>query len=176
MLNEYLLEAEWRVFPLHPETPAEGRALRDMFSDDQIDQMLPRIMEAGAVLGLKIVKRTHTYNSRNAQELGKWAESEGKGDEFRNAVYQSYFAEGKNIALPEVLAAICEGVGLVPKAALTTLEEGTFSAAVDSDWEASRSKGIRAVPTVLLGNKALQGAQPYDALESVAKSAGLVKR
>jgi predicted DsbA family dithiol-disulfide isomerase len=147
-----------------------------MFSDAQLAQMFPRIIAAAASLGLRIGERTHTYNSRNAQELGKWAESEGKGDEFRKAVYRSYFAEGKNIALPEVLATICEGVWLDPKTAHTIIEEGTYSGAVDADWDASRNKGIRAVPTVLLGNKVLQGAQPFDALEGVAKEIGLLKR
>jgi predicted DsbA family dithiol-disulfide isomerase len=42
--------------------------------------------------------RLITFNSRRAQELGKWAEALGKGDEFRKVVFKAYFADGKNIA------------------------------------------------------------------------------
>jgi predicted DsbA family dithiol-disulfide isomerase len=33
------------------------------------------------------IKRKKTYNSRLAQELGKWAETKGKGDEYHDAVF-----------------------------------------------------------------------------------------
>jgi predicted DsbA family dithiol-disulfide isomerase len=39
-----------------------------------------------------------TYNSRLAQELGKWVETRGKGDQYHDAVFQAYFVDGKNLA------------------------------------------------------------------------------
>ena len=44
------------------------------------------------------------------------------------------------------------------------LQKRVFKEAVDSDWIRSRQKGIQAVPTFLLGQRVLVGAQPYEKL------------
>ncbi len=104
----------WSCFPLHPETPPEGRALSELFAgrEAMIRDMQARLLLAAAAEGLPLTERTHTYNSRLAQELGKWAESRGKGDPFRRAVYQAYFVDGRNIALIDELLRIAGTVGL----------------------------------------------------------------
>jgi len=48
-----------------------------------------------------------------AQEMGKWAEEKGKGDEFHDAVFRTYFADGKNIAKKDVLLEMAKKVGLL---------------------------------------------------------------
>ncbi|NIP49262.1 MAG: dithiol-disulfide isomerase, partial [Gammaproteobacteria bacterium] len=52
-----------------------------------------------------------TYNSRLAQELGKWAEQMEKGDAFHDAVFKAYFADGLNIADANILADIANSIG-----------------------------------------------------------------
>jgi hypothetical protein len=42
------------------------------------------------------------------------------------------------------------------------LESRSFRSAVDADWQRSASLGITSVPTFVLGEFALVGAQPYD--------------
>jgi predicted DsbA family dithiol-disulfide isomerase len=138
--------------------------------------MLAKVVEAANKVGLTFKERTHTFNSRRAQEVGKWAESKGLGDEFRKAAYVSYFEKGEDISSLEVLSKICESIGLDPKEGSKTLEDATYAPAVDADWEAVRTKNIRAVPTVLMGNEALAGVQSYELLESLANKAGVAKR
>ena len=91
---------------------------------------LPSSMEhlkkVATELGLPWGMRTRTYNSRRAQELGKWAEALGKGDEFHMAVFQAYFAAGKNIAEISVLKGIAGTIGLDGQMAEQTLAERTF--------------------------------------------------
>ena len=89
----------WTAFPLHPETPPEGRTLEDLFAGRpfNIDGMLAHMKNVAEGLGLPFGNREKTYNSRMAQELGKWAESLGRGDEFHHAIFRAYFAEGRNI-------------------------------------------------------------------------------
>jgi predicted DsbA family dithiol-disulfide isomerase len=41
-----------------------------------------RLKQVADELGLPLGDRKMTFNSRLAQELAKWAESKGKGDEF----------------------------------------------------------------------------------------------
>ena len=70
--QEFDLEIEWSVYPLHPEVPDEGMSLYDLFYGRiDIDSVLARLEGIAAELELPFGKRTMTYNSRKAQELGK---------------------------------------------------------------------------------------------------------
>ena len=56
-------------FPLHPETPSEGRKLEDLFSTgpEEIAAKNTRMRGLMEADGLPYTDRTHTYNSRLAQ-------------------------------------------------------------------------------------------------------------
>jgi predicted DsbA family dithiol-disulfide isomerase len=138
--------------------------------------MLERLRQVAQAEGLPFGDRKMTYNSRLAQELGKWAEARGKGEAFHKAAFAAYFVEGKNIALPEVLTAIAEAAGLSEEAARRVIEERRFRAEVDRDWERSRRLAVTAVPTFMIGNQRLVGAQPYEALERLVAGAGAPKK
>lgn len=47
-----------------------------------------------AKLGLPFGDRTATCNSRRAQELGKWAEAENRGEPFHRLAFEAYFVKG----------------------------------------------------------------------------------
>ena len=76
--------------------------------------MLKRLTSVAGELGLPFGRRTMTYNSRLAQELGKWTEARGVGDAFHHAVFLAYFRDGKNIGDTDVLIDLCQGIGLDP--------------------------------------------------------------
>lgn len=127
-----------------------------------IRDMQARLLQAAAAEGLPLAERSRTYNSRLAQELGKWAEEYGRGDQFRHAVYRGYFVEGVNIALAEELVRIATAVELPSNEARTVLRERSFAAAVDADWQRAMDLHITAVPTHLCGGKRLAGFAAYD--------------
>jgi predicted DsbA family dithiol-disulfide isomerase len=172
--EEYEIGIRWIAFPLHPETPEEGVSLEELFKGRGID--LPSSMEhlkrVAAELGLPWGMRARTYNSRRAQEMGKWAETLGKGDEFHLAVFQAYFADGRNIADISVLKEIAGTIGLDGRVAEQALAERTFKEAVDRDGEYSRTCGITAVPTFMVEGRKVVGAQPYQALKDLVTAAG----
>jgi predicted DsbA family dithiol-disulfide isomerase len=162
--QEFDLELRWTVFPLHPETPEQGQSLEQLFAGRiDVSSVLNRLKQVADSLELPFCARTHTYNSRRAQELGKWAEQQGHGDVFRAAIYHAYFAEGRNIAKPTVLATIVAELGLSVTEAQRVLNEQTFASAVDADWQRSRSHGVSSVPTHHYESRALVGFQEYDA-------------
>lgn len=116
--------------------------------------------------------RDMTYNSRLAQELAKWAESRGKGYEIHDPLFRAYFVEVKNLGDREVLADIAKQVGLPPDEAIDVLASRSFKEAVDQDWRRCAELGVTAVPTFVMGDYGLVGAQPYEELERlVAKAA-----
>jgi predicted DsbA family dithiol-disulfide isomerase len=162
--QEYGIELRWTVFPLHPETPEEGIELTELFAgrEEMIKEMQARLRRLAEAEGLPLTERTRTYNSRRAQELGKWAEAQGKGDLFRKAVYGAYFVEGRNIAKVDELVRIAESVSLPGDEARTVLTARSFSAAVDADWQRARELGITAVPSHLCAGKRLVGLGSYE--------------
>ncbi|CAB5109469.1 hypothetical protein D3OALGA1CA_3541 [Olavius algarvensis associated proteobacterium Delta 3] len=157
------MDIRWVAFPLHPETPREGRTLEDLFAGRPIDVglMMDRLRTVAREEGLPFGDRKMTYNSRLAQELGKWAESMGRGDDFHAAAFRAYFVDGQNLAEPDVLTNLACSVGLPEEDARQVLTVRTFKDPVDSDWQKSYEHGITAVPTLELNGTQLVGFQPY---------------
>jgi predicted DsbA family dithiol-disulfide isomerase len=167
------VKLEWVHFPLHPDTPAEGRALADLFAGRNVDlrAMYAQMKARMTAEGLPYGERTMTYNSRLAQELGKWADTQPGGEAIHDALFRAYFVEARDISRPEVLLEIAERVGLSAAGAREVLERRTFKEAVDADWALSRQYGITGVPTFVAGRYGVVGAQPYEALEALVRKA-----
>jgi predicted DsbA family dithiol-disulfide isomerase len=165
LCREHGLKPKWSVFPLHPEIPEEGMELSDLFAGRlDVSDALVRLRQVAGEVGLPISDRTRTFNSRRAQEMGKWAEELGRGDAFRDAVFRAYFVDGRNIAKPEELKCVAESAGLPGEEALQVLSEYRFATAVDADWERARAFGITAVPAHIYGRYKLVGFHPYEDL------------
>ena len=161
-------------FPLHPDTPEEGLSIAKLYAGRNLDpekvyQQMKGRMEAE---GLPYGKRTHTYNSRRAQELGKWADTQENGEPLHDALYRAYFVDTKNIYDMDILFDVVNSVGLDAKEARRVLAESLFVEEVDNDWEKSRTYGVTGVPTFVAGGYGVVGAQPYEALEKLMKQAG----
>ena len=141
--------------------------MEDLFAGQPIDipSMLANLKKVASDLALPFGERTMTYNSRLAQELGKWAEANELGKAFHHAVFLAYFRDGENIARHETLIRICKKIGLDGNRAKTVLDKRTFKASVDRDWRKSQQMEINAVPTFVFAGQRLVGAQPYEALE-----------
>lgn len=133
-------------------------------------------MQVARAEGLPFGHRDKTYNSRLAQELGKWAESKGKGKTYHDAVFHAYFAEGKNIGKIDELVALAGRLSLPEEEARKVLEQRSFEGIVDRDWQRSYRMGVSAVPTFLVGGQFLVGAVPYEALEKLLIDNSVSKR
>jgi predicted DsbA family dithiol-disulfide isomerase len=172
--TEHNVKVEWIHFPLHPETPPEGRALADLFrgrSPEQRQAMHAQMKTRMAAEGLPYGDRTMTYNSRLAQELGKWADTQPDGDVLHDAFFRAYFVDARDISNADVLLQIVKEAGLSVEGAREVLEKRTFKEAVDEDWKLSREYGITGVPTFVAGRHGVVGAQPYEVLEQLVKKA-----
>jgi predicted DsbA family dithiol-disulfide isomerase len=165
---------KWIHFPLHPDTPPEGRTLEDLFrgypfSVEQANERMASLMEKER---LPFKAGTHTYNSRLAQELAVWAEAQGSGEAMHQALFQAYFVDDKNLAETSVLREIAQSIGLDGAAAQASLEARRHRADVDDDWARSRSLGVTGIPTFVADFNAVVGAQPYETLEALVIRAG----
>ena len=168
--QNYHITVQLVHFPLHPETPAEGRAREDFKAKNT---RMIGLMEAE---GLPYSERSHTYNSRLAQEIGTWAETQSGGNSIHDKFFEAYFVDCRNIGDVEVIIDVVKSVGLDEQQARAVLAERRFKDAVDADWEKSRSYGVTGVPTFFSNGKGLVGAQPYEALERFMTEAGAERR
>jgi len=168
-------------FPLHPETPAEGRTLLELFGSGPEDikaknTRMKGLMEAE---GLPYSERSHTYNSRLAQEIGTWAETQVGGNAIHDKFFEAYFVDCRNVGDVDVIIDVVKSVGLDEQEARAVLAERRFKDAVDADWAKSRSYGVTGVPTFVVdgpGGPGLVGAQPYEALQQLMAEAGAAPR
>jgi predicted DsbA family dithiol-disulfide isomerase len=165
---------KWVHFPLHPETPEAGRALEELFAGRGVDveAMYTRMKGLMDDEGLPYGRRTHTYNSRLAQELGTWADTQPGDEAIHDALFRAYFVEARNIGDVDVLLDVAGSVGLPVDAARDVLAERTFKDAVDADWEKSHRYGVTGVPTFVAGGQGVVGAQPYEALAQLLNQVG----
>ncbi len=167
------MQVKWVHFPLHPETPAEGRSLEELFAGRGYDiakmqaQMRARMQAEGLPYGT----RRMTYNSRLAQELGAWADAQPGGEAIHDALFRAYFVEARNIGDPGVLVEVAAAAGLPAAAAREVIESRTHKPAVDADWERSRRYGVTGVPTFVAGGQGVVGAQPYEVLAELVEQA-----
>lgn len=160
---------KWTHFPLHPDTPQEGRSLEELFRGRgyDLEAMYQRMAALMAEEGLPYSKRTMTYNSRLAQEVGKWAETQPGGEAIHLALFRAYFVDTVNVGDPDQLVRIAGSVGLDAAQARQVIETRSFQDAIDADWRRSGNFGITGVPTFVAGGYGLVGAQTYETLEKL---------
>ncbi len=165
-------------FPLHPDTPTEGKSMAEIYAGRGADPEAMHNRMKGLMddEGLPYGRRTHTYNSRLAQELGIWADTQPGGEAIHDALYRAYFVDTCNIGDVDVLLEIVEAVGLSVDGAREVLDSREFKDAVDADWAKSRETGVTGVPTFVAGGHGVVGAQPYEALEKLVKEIGATPR
>lgn len=171
--QEHGVKVQWIHFPLHPDTPAAGKSLAELFAGRGYDipKMQAQMRARMAAEGLPYGERKMTYNSRLAQELGKWADEQTGGEAIHDALFRAYFVDGRNIGDPAVLVDIARSVGLDEAQAREVIEKRTFKAAIDADWQKAAAYGVTGVPTFVAGRSGVVGAQPYEVLEKLVEQA-----
>jgi len=159
---------KWRHYPLHPEIPKEGLSIRNRKNDQDKEsrRAYAQFMEDQMLTeGLPYRRRSDINNSRMAQELAAWADSQVEDDGFHHNLFKAYFADNKNIGDKETLLEIVAETGLDTELARKSLETRSYSDEVNRDWEFARENGITGVPTFFAKDLFLYGSQPYEVLE-----------
>ncbi|MGB0630717.1 MAG: DsbA family oxidoreductase, partial [Alphaproteobacteria bacterium] len=176
--QNYDIDIKLVHFPLHPDTPPEGREMAGFYAERGLDpdKMYQDMKERMDAEGLPYGKRTHSYNSRLAQELGKWSETVDGGEKLEKEFYKAYFVDSRNIGDVDVLLDCVEAAGLSVEDAKSVIENRTFEQAVDEDWAKSQQYGVSGVPTYVAGGYGVVGAQPYEVLEKLMQEVGAQKR
>lgn len=164
------VERRWRPFQLQPDLPREG-APRDFFERtfggaERVEAMFGRVAQVGEAAGLRFDfgRLAGAPNTLDAHRLVLLADTYGRTWEAVEALFEGYFADGRDLNDAEDLVAIAEHAGVPGADARALLGDDRYEAEVRQSQEIAAQAGISGVPLYLFdGQFALSGAQPPEA-------------
>lgn len=118
--------------------------------------------------GLEINPGPFETDSRPALIATKFAEAQGKGNEFHDAVMRAYWQDARPIDDKAILQEIAAQVGLSTDDFAAVFNNQSYIDAVEEDIDLAQKYGLDAVPALVFADKYLvSGAQPYPILKQV---------
>ena len=173
-----LVDADIRFqpFELNPHMPAEGQSLVEHVAQkygstpEQFRERRAMIRERAAELGFTIALSSEdgrVYNTFDAHRLLHWAGLEGRQRQLKLALFEAYFTRCLDPSDHQVLADAAEKAGLDREAAVEVLASGRYADEVREAERFWQSKGISAVPAVIIdGRYLISGGQPAEVFEN----------
>jgi predicted DsbA family dithiol-disulfide isomerase len=107
-------------------------------------------------------------NSRPALIGAKYAEEQGLGAAYHDALLKGYWTEARMIESPGDLASFAHQIGLDSDGLLAALDQPSYIEQVDVDVQQAAAYGLSGVPAIVFENRyLLSGAQPVATLRQV---------
>src|SRR5580765_4551437 len=176
----------WRPFQLNPTMPKSGMDrrvyLEAKFGGAEARRaMEERVAKAGEADGLVFAfdRIERTPNTFDAHRLIWFAGQQGCQDEVAEALFHSYFTNGREIGSLNSLAEIASDCGLSREEVERFLASDRAVQEVQTEEAIGHRLGIRGVPHFILnGSTSISGAQPPDIFVSAFQQAEdrIVKR
>ncbi|KKN62824.1 hypothetical protein LCGC14_0507760 [marine sediment metagenome] len=110
-------------------------------------------------------------NSRLALYISEFVRDKGKFEKFHKLVMDTYWKEGDDIGDLSLLLDLAESIGLNKKEILDYIKSDKPLIKLRKSSLELHSYGITGVPTFIIGDKVVVGAQPYEVFQKVVKKA-----
>lgn len=158
---------EWHPFQLNPDMPDGGMDRRTYLEqkfggkDGAVRAYAPVVEHSKAAgLSINFEAMQRTPNTLDAHRLIHWAGIEAKQTAVVDALFDAYFVQGRDIGDHDVLVQIADDVGMDAEATRRLLASDADRADIAARDQHSRSMGVQAVPTFIVGQRhAVPGAQ-----------------
>jgi predicted DsbA family dithiol-disulfide isomerase len=166
------VEVEWLPYELRPE----GIPLPDISGPE--GERFRRGWQNGVAplaerFGVEMHFPPYKPRSRLAHEAAEFARQQGRFEPLRRALFEAFFVRNLDIGQLDVLVEVGREVGLDPAELRQALTDGRFSQQVEELEAVSHRLGVRAVPTIVIGDLGVEGVQPYEVLARVLEQARL---
>ncbi len=163
--SEKKIEIVWHAYELRPKgsppMPEEYRQ-RILAGRPQLDAL------ARDRYGIQLTHGALGVDSRAAHVVMKYAEEQGMGKAYHDAMFRAYWQDGRSIDQQDVLLDVAESVGLEREDFLKALETPDYLHKVVADITEAQAMGLQGVPAMVFASKYLvSGAQPYEILDKV---------
>ena len=169
------VEVHWHPFLLDPEADATPVPLRQAYAAkfggaERAGQMLAQTQDTARAEGLPMdfERGQVRVTTLPAHRLLWLAGREGVQDAVGEALFRAHFAEGSNLADPQVLAEAAAAGGIPAGRVQAMLASDEGLAEVRAGLGQAQALGIQSVPTFVIdGRYAVQGAQPPEVFAQV---------
>jgi predicted DsbA family dithiol-disulfide isomerase len=162
--QELDFDVEWKAFEIHPETPKEGMKTAKYFPNYDMKRMKNHIENFGKDVGMKL-NGDILANSKLSLAANEFAKEKGKFNEFHEAIFKANFEDGENIGDINVLLTIAQNIGLNKKELSQYLKDQENLNAIDESSAQAKKLGITGVPSFIINNKMVVGAQSSEVLK-----------
>lgn len=168
----------FQPFELNPAMPPEGQNIVEHVAEkygstpEQSAANREMIRARAAELGFTMrgTGQSRIYNTFDAHRLLHWAEIEGRQAALKRALFDAYFTDQQDPSNHDVLVAAAGKAGLDPDAAREVLASGRYAEEVRQAEQLWQSRGISAVPAVVIDDRYLiSGGQPPEAFEQALR-------
>ncbi|WP_380780058.1 DsbA family oxidoreductase [Sphingomonas sp. R86520] len=168
----------FQPFELNPTMPAGGQNMVEhvaqKYGSTREQSAANRAMIVGraAELGftMAMTDDSRIYNTFDAHRLLHWAGIEGRQSELKHALFDANFTANTDPGDRQVLIDAAVKAGLDPVAAGDVLGSGRYADEVRQAEDYWRSRGINAVPAIVIDGKHLiSGGQPVAAFEQALR-------
>ena len=159
--------------------PEEGQNLREHIMEkygitaQQSADNRARLVAAGDALGFEFnfSDDSMMLNTFKAHQLVHYAAKHDKQEKMKLRLFSAYFTEGQNVSDNSVLVKLAEEVGLDGHDVERILTSEQFADAVRQQEAMWQQRGIQSVPTFVIGNQGVAGAQPPENLAAFIQQA-----
>ena len=166
--EKFELDIEWRPFEIHPETPKEGFFIDSLpFPQGYMEMVFANVARLADEDGLNLKFSDKLPNSRLALYISEFARKKGKFEDFHKLVFDAYWKEGKDIGNLSLLLDLAESIGLNKNEILSYIETDEPSKNLKDSLLELRKYGINGVPTFIIGDRMIVGAQSYEVFTNV---------
>lgn len=167
-------EIVFHPFELNPNMAPEGQDIGEHIAEkygstpEQSAANRNMIRERAADLGftMAMADGARIYNTFDAHRLLAWAQTKGRQKSLKEALFAAYFTDGRDPSDHGVLVEVATSVGLPGDEAAVILASDAHADAVRTDERLWQSRGISAVPAIVIdGRYLISGGQPPEAFE-----------
>tara|TARA_A200000113_G_scaffold225214_1_gene245299 strand:+ start:371 stop:1009 length:639 start_codon:yes stop_codon:yes gene_type:complete len=166
-LDNIEVDIKFPPFELNPNMPEQGQNLREHImekygiSEQQSADNRARLVEVGKELGFSFnfSDDSRMQNTFKAHQLIHFAAENGLEEEMKLSLFKAYFTDGKDVNDQKVLVDIANAVGLDASEVEEVLQNGKYAQAVREEEAIWMQRGIQSVPTFVIGNQGIAGAQ-----------------
>jgi predicted DsbA family dithiol-disulfide isomerase len=157
----------WRAHQLRVSGPPRLDPQNAAMKQGWREQILPWAER----LGVEMRQPTRLPLTRRAHEAAAWARSQGRFDEYHQAIFRAYFVEDADLDEVETLTGLARRLGLPPEDLAAALREHRFAEEVDEDLLVGQTYGVTGVPTFVIGGCLLYGVQEEATLVRAVEAA-----
>lgn len=174
------VRVQHRSFLLEPQGPEAGRrtvgqvAISEWgMTQAQWAARRAHIEQSAHTDGLSIrIDTARTIDSRDAHRLLKLAAARGHADAAWEAMFAAHLELNQDLEDWDILIRIGVEVGLDRAEILALADSDVFGAEVLADHREAQSRGIDAIPAVVIGDRLLAGSRSVSELEGFVGTPG----